>query len=90
MSYLKQLKSALPVAPLKLMVLNSAAELGNEINNYLVSFRNKVTNVYNNDPAFQGYVEKTICFNSVLLVFIVVKAKLCWTRLYAEKMFLFL
>ena len=62
MSYLKQLKSALPVAPLKLMVLNSAAELGNEINNYLVSFRNKVTNVYNNDPAFQGYVEKNYLF----------------------------
>ncbi len=62
MSYLKQLKSALPVAPLKLMVLNSATELGNEINNYLVSFRNKVTNVYNNDPAFQGYVEKNYLF----------------------------
>ena len=62
MSYLKQLKSALPVAPLKLMVLNSAAELGNEINNYLVSFRNKLANVYNNDPAFQGYVEKNYLF----------------------------
>lgn len=62
MSYLKQLKNAMPVAPLKLMVLNSAAELGNEINNYLVNFRSKVNNVYNNDPAFQGYAEKNYLF----------------------------
>lgn len=52
----------MPVAPLKLMVLNSAAELGNEINNYLVNFRSKVNNVYNNDPAFQGYAEKNYLF----------------------------
>lgn len=63
MSYLKQLKNAMPVAPLKLMVLNSAAELGNEINNYLVNFRSKVNNVYNNDPAFQGYAEKNYLFH---------------------------
>ena len=53
----------MPVAPLKLMVLNSAAELGNEINNYLVNFRSKVNNVYNNDPAFQGYAEKNYLFH---------------------------
>lgn len=52
----------MPVAPLKLMVLNSAAELGNEINNYLVNFRSKANNVYNNDPAFQGYAEKNYLF----------------------------
>lgn len=63
MSYLKQLKNAMPVAPLKLMVLNSAAELGNEINNYLVNFRSKANNVYNNDPAFQGYAEKNYLFH---------------------------
>lgn len=62
MSYLKQLKNALPVAPLKLMVLKSATELGNEVNNYLVDFRSKVKTVYNNDPAFQGYVEKNYLF----------------------------
>ncbi len=48
----------MPVAPLKLMVLDSAAELGNKVNDYLVDFRSKVNNVYNNDPAFQGYAEK--------------------------------
>lgn len=52
----------MPVAPLKLMVLDSAAELGNKINNYLVDFRSKVNNVYNNDPAFQGYAEKNYLF----------------------------
>lgn len=62
MSYLKQLKNAMPVAPLKLLVLNSAAELGNEINNYLVDFRSKENNVYINDPAFQGYAEKNYLF----------------------------
>ncbi|MDE7274540.1 MAG: ribose-phosphate pyrophosphokinase [Lachnospiraceae bacterium] len=63
MSYLKKLKNAMPVAPLKLMVLKSAAELGNEVNNYLVDFRSKENNVYNNDPAFQGYSEKNYLFN---------------------------
>jgi len=62
MSYLKKLEKAMPVAPLKLMVLNSAAELGNKVNDYLVDFRSKVNNVYNNDPAFQGYAEKNYLF----------------------------
>jgi ribose-phosphate pyrophosphokinase len=53
----------MPVAPLKLVVLQSAAELGNRVNDYLVDFRSKVSNVYNNDPAFQGYVEKNYLFN---------------------------
>ena len=53
----------MPVAPLKLMVLNSAAELGNEINNYLVNFRSKVNNVYINDPAFQDYSEENYLFH---------------------------
>ena len=53
----------MPVAPLKLMVLNSAAELGNQVNNYLVNFRSKVNNVYINDPAFQGYSEENYLFH---------------------------
>ena len=52
----------MPVAPLKLMVLDSAAELGSKVNDYLVDFRSKVNNVYNNDPAFQGYAEKNYLF----------------------------
>lgn len=59
MPYSKDLESAMPVAPLKLIVLGSAAELGEKVNDYLVDFRSKVNNVYNNDPAFQGYVESS-------------------------------
>ncbi len=58
MSYLDELENAMPVAPLKLMVLDSAAGLGNRVNDYLVDYRSKVNNVYNNDPAFQGYAEQ--------------------------------
>lgn len=57
MPYSKDLESAMPVAPLKLVVLGSATELGEKVNDYLVDFRSKVNNVYNNDPAFQEYVE---------------------------------
>lgn len=52
----------MPVAPLKLMVLNSAAALGDKVNKYLVDFRSKVNNVYIHDPAFQGYAEKNYLF----------------------------
>jgi len=62
MSYLQDLEKAMPVAPLKLMVLESAAALGNRVNNYLVDFRNKERNFYHNDPAFQGYAEKDYLF----------------------------
>lgn len=62
MSYLDRLKNALPVAPLKLMVLDSAAELGNKVNEYLVDYRNKEKDIYHNDPAFQGYAEKNYLF----------------------------
>lgn len=62
MSYLKNLENAMPVAPLKLMVLNSAAALGDKVNKYLVDFRSKVNNVYIHDPAFQGYAEKNYLF----------------------------
>ena len=55
--HLKELENTMPVAPMKLVVLNSAAELGNKVNDYLVEFRKTVNNVYNNDPAFQGYCE---------------------------------
>jgi ribose-phosphate pyrophosphokinase len=63
MAYLDKLQNAMPVAPLKLMVLDSARDLGDEINSYLVDFRSKVNNVYINDPAFQGYSEKDYLCN---------------------------
>jgi len=56
MPNLHELEAAIPVAPLKLIVLDSAARLGNQVNNYLVNFRKSVKNIAKNDPAFEGYV----------------------------------
>ena len=56
MPNLHELEAALPVAPLKLLVLDSAKSLGNSVNNYLVNFRRDVKNIAKNEPAFDGYV----------------------------------
>ena len=58
MPNLHELENAMPVAPLKLVTLQSAADLGNKVNDYLVEFRSSVHNKYVEDPAFQGYSEK--------------------------------
>lgn len=58
MPNLNELENAMPVAPLKLITLQSAADLGNKVNDYLVEYRSSIHNVYNEDPAFQGYSEK--------------------------------
>jgi len=63
MPNLHELKNARPVAPLKLVVLNSASDLGSKVNKYLIKFRKKMNNVYNNDPAFQGYSEPNYLLN---------------------------
>ncbi len=58
MPNLSELESAIPVAPLKLLALESCHELGARVNEYLVDFRKHVDN--NNikaDPAFRGYSE---------------------------------
>lgn len=56
MPNLTKLEAAIPVAPLKLIVMDSAVGLGKSINHYLVNFRKDVKNAAKNDPAFQGYV----------------------------------
>lgn len=38
MPNLTQLEQAIPVAPLKIVALDSARDLGNKINDYLVDF----------------------------------------------------
>ena len=58
MPNLHELENAMPVAPLKLITLQSAADLGSKVNDYLVEYRSSIHNVYNEDPAFQGYSEK--------------------------------
>ena len=57
MPNLLELENAMPVAPLKIIALPGAKQLGERINEYLVAFRKEINNVHKNDPAFQGYIE---------------------------------
>ena len=58
MPNLVELESAMPVAPLKLLALDSCKDLGNRVNEYLVDFRKNVHNDIKQDPAFRGYSEE--------------------------------
>ena len=58
MPNLVELESAMPVAPLKLLALDSCKELGDRVNEYLVDFRKTVHNDIKQDPAFRGYSEE--------------------------------
>lgn len=55
MPNLAELESALPVAPLKILALDSCKELGDRVNEYLVDFRQQVHNNIKEDPAFREY-----------------------------------
>ena len=57
MADVTKLEQALPVAPLKIVALDSAAEMGRVINEFLVNFRKETHKDLTNDPAFQGYAE---------------------------------
>lgn len=57
MPNLSELEKAFPVAPLKIIALDSCAALGKRINDYLVEFRRNIQNIAKDEPAFIGYVE---------------------------------
>ncbi len=58
MPNLRELENAIPVAPLKIIALNSMKEMGQRINDYMVEFRRVVNNdLVKQDPAFHGYIE---------------------------------
>lgn len=57
MPNLSELEKAFPVAPLKIIALESCETLGRHINDYLVEFRKNVQNVAKDEPAFVGYAE---------------------------------
>ncbi|MBD5544271.1 MAG: ribose-phosphate pyrophosphokinase [Lachnospiraceae bacterium] len=57
MPNLSELETAFPVAPLKIIALDSCAALGKHINDYLVEFRKNVQSIAKDEPAFVGYVE---------------------------------
>ena len=58
MPNLREIENSMPVAPLKIVALPSAASLGENINKYLVEFRKTIKNdKVKKDPAFHGYSE---------------------------------
>lgn len=60
----QQLERRIPVAPLGLIVLPSAEELGAKVNEYLVSFRKNFHNITEGDSAFQDYVRDDYRLNA--------------------------
>lgn len=69
MPNLRELEAAIPVAPLKLVVMDSAVKLGNQVNNYLVNFRREVQNIAKNDPAFEGYMSDNFILDAACFRF---------------------
>lgn len=64
MPNLHELENAMPVAPLKIVALPSAEQMGRRINDYMVEFRKYIRNdKVKNDPAFQGYIEDNYLLN---------------------------
>ncbi len=59
MPNLRKLENALPVAPLKIVAMDSASKLGKSVDRYLVDFRKKMDIALKKDPAFQGYMESS-------------------------------
>ena len=57
MPNVRELENALPVAPLKVLAMESASAIGKRVNNYLVEFRKNMKNTKPDDPAFRGYIE---------------------------------
>lgn len=53
------LENLMQVAPLKLIVHESARSLGNKVNDFLVRFRKEINKPYSNSPAYIGYSEDT-------------------------------
>ncbi len=61
---LRVLENALPVAPLKICALSSAAKLGKSVDNYLVNFRQQINTGLKKDPAFHGYCEPSFLIDA--------------------------
>ena len=59
MPNVRELENALPVAPPKVLAMESAETIGRRVNNYLVEFRKNMKNTRHDDPAFQGYIENS-------------------------------
>ncbi len=57
--------TTLPVAPLKLIVMQSCAELGKKVDDYIVQFRTEAHNEHKEGIEFKGYLEDSYIIDSV-------------------------
>lgn len=55
MPSIEQMEKTLPVAPLKLAVMESCKELGQKVNDYIVSFRQNTINDIESSPLYLNY-----------------------------------
>ena len=55
MPKVSELENVIPVAPLKIVALDSAANIGHIVDEHLAHFRQKTNAHLKNDPAFHGY-----------------------------------
>ncbi len=63
MPNLRKLENAMPVAPLKIVAMDSAVKVGKSVDHYLVDFRKKMDSKLKTDPAFRGYLEPSFLMN---------------------------
>ena len=59
MPNIEQMEKTLPVAPLKLAVMESCEELGQKINDYIVAFRQNTNNDIESSPLYLNYKTNT-------------------------------
>lgn len=55
----EQLERKIPIAPLGIIVMPSAKELGNRVDTWITTFRRTDHNIAKTDPAFRDYVKNT-------------------------------
>ena len=85
-----KLEGTIPVAPLSLIVMESAKELGNSVDNYISQFRHELYKMPENDPAFHGYVKIAIKSDTAWTDLEVVKRNAPSTRVFEAMMSTFL
>lgn len=61
-----KLEASIPVAPLKLIALDSAKDLGDAVDKHLVDFRHNLHELSITDPAFKGYKQDSYLINPKL------------------------
>ncbi len=59
-----ELENSLPVAPLRLIIMDCAKTLGNDVDKHLVDIRKTEKNTFRNDPAIQEYSATSFVTNA--------------------------